>query len=143
MNELFLSNVSPSLHERYLISEKYAAKINLQHQGVISMIESQLFRKVITEYTLDLASIYHTKFCESLRKTNSHYDELMNSDVNTAISLVTIGIAIKLTEDEPVIYYGEVYQYYKLGFFDECMTSDEFNFLECEILQRLEFNLSV
>jgi hypothetical protein len=143
MNILFLPSRAPSLHERYLISEKYAASVNLNHQGILSMIESQLLRKVITEYTLNVAAMYHNRFCEILQKTNSNYEQLMNSDINIAICLVTIDIAIKMTEDTPVIYFGEVIQYYNLGFFEECMTSEEFNFLECEILQRLEFNLAI
>lgn len=134
-------NFPSSRTERYKSVEKFSEATNLTHFGFIRMLHSQLQRQVLTKYTLELAETYYKRFYESLKNDNNNYDEVMNSDVNIAIILVVISLAIKISEDEPVIYFNEIVQYSKLGYFSEYIDVIDFNFLEREILIRLDFRM--
>ena len=148
----FLPETKPTLNDAYVSVEMFNEQTHLKNQGAIAMIHSQFIKGYITSEALMLAASYYNRFLEIVK--NNVYpeggyhspNEVFSENINTMICLCMIGLANKMLEDEPLLYYHEILKYNSFGYFNRYHTDlipclEDFNRLEREIVEALEFRL--
>jgi len=159
MEITFSSSEKPSLIDANFIVENFAFRTSLKNNGAKCMFAFQLATGLIARETLDLAASYHKRVFEFMRKTLFPEDfdapdgvplterpvsDIASDDLNAIICFSVIGLADKILEDEPLLFYDQLLKYKKIGYFNYSHPSlipslEDYNHLEREIVVALDF----